>query len=389
MTGSSMLTLGRAFDVPGWGCYFPVMDFSVGARIARTRERMGISAYELAQRAGVPFEALVALEKGEAADISTAAVARIARQLDVDVSEWFSAERPTSQPALFFRQAGIPDFFEQDRQPVVVALREARAIASVDMLLGRRYDKRANFSPRDVGSIPFDDGYKLAQSVRRSLGQPTQPLGSVVSLVEDEFGVPVLAAKLHTQRVLALTAKERDSDLVAVILNQAQPNARVHVVHELAHVLFDRPVQDVDYWIDLDDDREAQTVKTEQRAKAFAAELLIPQEGLAVQFGRPMQLSGFAAAIKLARQVGEHFRTPPELTTNHLVNRKYIASELREQVTESLAIPAYPRPTPRPKMLERRVAEALSGGLITQMRARELLDITAYDALPPSLYAHE
>ncbi len=384
------MNVADLFDVCCSWCYFiNVMDFSIGTRIARTRERMGLTAYELAQRAGVSFDALVALEKGDVADISTAGVARIARELDVDVSEWFSAEKPTSQPALFFRQGGIPDFFDQDRKAVVIALREARAIASVDALLGRRYEKRAAFSPRDVGSVPFDDGYKLAQLVRRTLGQPTQPLGSVVSIVEDEFGVPVLAASLHTQRVLALTAKERDSDLVVVILNQAQPNARVHVIHELAHVLFDRPVQDVDYWIDLDDDRESQTIKTEQRAKAFAAELLIPQEGLSVQFGRPMQLSGFAAAIKLARQVGEHFRTPPELTTNHLVNRKYIAVELREQVTESLTIPVYARPTPRPKMLERRVAEALSGGLITQMRARELLDLTAYDALPPSLYTPE
>jgi Zn-dependent peptidase ImmA (M78 family)/transcriptional regulator with XRE-family HTH domain len=360
------------------------VDFKIGPRIARTRERSGRTAFEIADAARVPFEALIALEKGEAADISTAAVARIARILDVDVSEWLGQETAPSQPSLFFRQAGVPDFFDNDRERVVQALREARAVASVDAILGRSY-RRADFEPLEVGQVPFEGGYKLAQRVRRTLGMPTEALGSLTALVEDEFGVPVVGAEFHASRLLALTAKERESELVVVLLNREQPNARVHIAHELAHVLFDRAEQDIDYWIEVEHDHENETVKTEQRAKAFAAELLIPLEGLIALVGRPKQLATFSDAIVLARRVGEHFRTPPELTTNHLVNRDYISDEQRDQLLRSLTIPPYKKPEPRPKMLERRLAEALGAGLITRMRARELLGLSAHDPLPAGL----
>src|SRR5260370_4621187 len=184
-------------------------------------------------------------------------------------------------------------------------------MAAVDAVLERRY-KRAVFEPVAVGAVAYAQGYELAQHVRQVLGIPVEALGSVSKLVEDEFGVPVLAGELHAPNLLALTAKGRDTNLAAVIVNgRRQTYRRVDIAHELAHVLFDVPEKDIDYWIDLENDHESETSKTEQPAKAFAAEFLIPRKGLVEKFGSAIELgperSSLAASRDLARRVGEHF----------------------------------------------------------------------------------
>ena len=364
----------------------------IGRRIAETRKRAGRDVEDVAAAARIRADDLRALEDGRPTVVSTAAVARIARALDVDIAD-LAEERPlhTSQPSLFFKQRDVPDFFDKDRAHVVSALQEARAIAVLDEILGKRY-KRASFEPVAMAAVPFKQGYELAQRVRRVLGVPREPLGNIVQLTEDEFGVPVVGAALQTRTLLALTAKERETKLVAVIVNGTRAShRRVDIAHELAHVLFDAPEKEIDYWLDLENDHVSETEKTEQRARAFSAELLIPQEGLVEQFGLPNQRSSeqrasLASARELVLRVAAHFRTPPELTTNHLVNHLYIAPHLRDAAWRGLELPPGPPQPSRPKMLHRRVAEALGAGLITQMRAREFLDLSARDPLPDDVW---
>jgi Zn-dependent peptidase ImmA (M78 family)/transcriptional regulator with XRE-family HTH domain len=365
-----------------------LMDFAIGPRIAEVRKRAGLGLEDVALRARVPAAALAVLEEGTQVEISTAAVARLARALDVDVSDLIEPGANASQPSVFFRQSGVPDFLDRDRGRVVDALRDARSIAVVDGLLGRTY-LRAALAPVEVGAVPYKQGYELAERVRRTLGQPIEPLGSMRDLLEERFGVPVLASNLHAPNLLALTAKERGADCVAVLVNEKRTGStRVDLAHELAHVLFDAPVQDIDYWIDLENDHESDTSRTEQRAKAFAAELLIPRKGLIEKFGhtheRLAERTSLAASVDLARRVGEYFGTPPELTTNHLDHHGYIAKELREGVLKGLSWPT-PAAPKRPPMLHRRLADALGAGLLTQMRARELLGLSAWNALPATV----
>jgi hypothetical protein len=141
----------------------------------------------------------------------------------------------------------------------------------------------------------------------------------------------------------------------------------------------------------LEEDHAAATAKTEKRARAFAAELLIPWDGLVEQFGPPNQRSSeqrasLASARELVLLVAAHFRASPELTTNHLVDYAYIGQHLRDAAWRGLAVPPGPPQPNRPKMLHRRVAEALGAGLITQMRAREFLDLSARDPLPDDVW---
>ena len=81
-----------------------------------------------------------------------------------------------------------------------------RSVAELDRLLGRTY-RRGELEPVDVGPVPFEQADDLAHRVRGILGAPSEPLGSVVEVVEDVFGVPVVRMPLKARRVVALTRR--------------------------------------------------------------------------------------------------------------------------------------------------------------------------------------
>jgi transcriptional regulator with XRE-family HTH domain len=371
------------------------MTSGVGQRLKLARERAGLDIAELAVKARVASSDVEALEQGRPLSLTTAAIARLARVLDLDVTDLMAGGGELSSPALFFKQAGVPDFFDRDRKHVVHALEQARSIAAVDTMLGRTYLRDA-FAPSDPGQVPHEDGYKLANRVRRHLGNLTEPLGDLRDILEEQFGVPVLEAAMHASGLLAVTVKERATSHTAVILSTNAEHfgnvlyERVDLAHELAHVLFDAPGQQVDYWIDLADETPS-ALKPEQRAKAFAAELLIPRAALIALHGQPYlrieKRSSLSASIALAQEVADRFSTPPDLTVNHLVNNGFIDQSLREAVPSKIVRSQPPARPARPPMLHRRLAEGLASGLLTQMRARELLGLSAWDDLPSSVLA--
>jgi Zn-dependent peptidase ImmA (M78 family) len=131
--------------------------------------------------------------------------------------------------------------------------------------------------------------------------------------------------------------------------------------------------------------------RSEQRARAFAAELLMPAEGLRRLLGQPQYVMGMAEAMDLVERTRTEFLTPIEIAVNHLVNREYVWSEVREALIEKArrgessgdrCATGPNEPSAKPDLLEQRVVEALNRDLITQGRARELLGLSAWDDLP-------
>ena len=84
------------------------------------------------------------------------------------------------------------------------------------------------------------------------------------------------------------------------------------------------------------------------------------------------------------QKVCSYFRTPPELTANRLADEVYIDQSLRADVWQGLSGSSW-HPNPRLPMLHRRLADALRARLITRMRAREYLELSAWDDLPSEL----
>lgn len=365
------------------------MTSSIGPLIRRTRELAELTTEVLAQRARVDSRELAKLERGEPANLSTVDIAELARELGVDDMDWYGG-RDTAPTRLLFRRQGMPDFYADDLPLLDEALRQARAVAAVDAILGTSSLRpRFQDEPLPPNLKPFDHGYALAIRVRAVLGQPTQPLGDMQLLIEDRFGVPVLDRALRKQEIFAFTVKER-TGLAAVVFNTeaaARPlRRRVDLAHELAHVLFDAPRDSADCFVDRIEPDPRDDESPEQRARAFAAELLLPAAGLQDLLGEPRGLTELADALPLFQLARQTFQTSAELAANHLVNRGYISRTLREDLPR-LAGPFMETQSPPPQqpLLHRRVTQALDAGRISQMRARELLDLSAWDDLPAPL----
>jgi Zn-dependent peptidase ImmA (M78 family) len=385
-----------------------MVDFAtVGQRLRAALAARRVDRGTLAHDARVPEEVLARLEAGEAVPISTAALARMARRLKLSPTAlWTATAQEDVDLSLHFRHARVPDFFHADEAAAREALIAARNVEGLEERLGRPAPLKKGdwFREAPVGYNASADGYERARHLRDILYQkswldsPTAPLPDPLeALVEDAFGVPVLEKPLHTPSVLAVTVKDRVSGLAAILLNTTtqwgfQPlRRRVDVAHEICHLLFDEPREDIGLWIDEAEaeaeDEDAPKQKgdpVEKRAGAFAAELLLPKLGLHQLLGRPQEVHArsLKPAVELVQRAREHYKTTIELTSYHLHNIGYIEKYLHEEIQK--AVPQLqPSPPPvREGLLSRRLREALSAGLISALRARELLGLSAWDDLP-------
>lgn len=383
-----------------------MVDFAaLGRRLRAAREASHVERAALARDARVPEDVLARLEAGDPAPISTAALARVARRLKLSPTALWAAGSPQEDAALslHFRHASVPDFFHGDEAAAREALAIARDVEGLEERLGRPAPlKRADwFREASVGHNASADGYERARRLRDILHQkgwldsPTAPLPDPLEiLVEDAFGVPVIERPLLAPSVLAVTVKDRVSGLAAVLLNTAtewgyQPlRRRVDLAHEICHLLFDEPREDIGLWIDVSEGQDEDAPRqrddlVEKRARAFAAELLLPKLGLQKLLGRPeLRVREPKTAVDLVQRAREHYKTTIELTSYHLHNLGYIEKYLHEEIQKTAPPLSLSAPAARESLLARRVREALSAGLISAMRARELLGLSAWDDLP-------
>ncbi|KYF53712.1 hypothetical protein BE04_03840 [Sorangium cellulosum] len=386
-----------------------MVDFAaVGRRLREARETHHVERATLARDASVPEDVLARLEAGEAVPISTAALARVERRLKLSPTALW-ADTPHEEIALsfHFRHASVPDFFHADEDAAREALTIARDVEGLEERLDRPAPlKRVHwFREAPVGHNASADGYARAWRLRDILHQknfldsPTSPLPDPLeTLVEEAFGVPVIEKPLHSPSVLAVTVKDRASGLAAILLNTAakgglQPlRRRVDLAHEICHLLFDEPRDDIGLWIDVAEDQEEDAPRrqgdaVEKRARAFAAELLLPKLGLHRLLGRPqVRARELKPAVELVQRAREHYGTTIELTSYHLYNvgyiEKYLLEEILAEIQKTVPLLSHAAPSAREALLSRRVREALSAGLISAMRARELLELSAWDELP-------
>ncbi|MEO7331505.1 MAG: XRE family transcriptional regulator [Minicystis sp.] len=383
---------------------------SIGNLIRDRRDALGLRLEDVAARAHLPADKLAAFEENRGT-VTAAAADRVAQVLAVDPSalrEGRIEKRPAAT-LFFFQPAMFADFRDmEDRPKVIEALERAIALAGLGVLLGRPQSRRAEFAPEGPTPEAAKDGYRLAGQVRAAIGSETGPIVDMTRLLEEDFDILVRTEPLASATISALTVKDNVGGAAAVIVNtnnerRTNPSTtRVDLAHELSHVLFDPPGEgDLDLVVDQDRPGEKgqrerdgadSTVPelSEQRARAFAAELLLPAEGLRELLGKPRYVKSLDEAGALLGRVRDRYQTPIEITVNHLVNRDHLVHWLRQPVID-WARRHEPRPPsarppnlapPRPDLLERRVREALDRDLITDERARELLGLTPWDELP-------
>ncbi len=177
----------------------------------------------------------------------------------------------------------------------------------------------------------YQAGYRAAQRVRRDVGRVAAPITELRPLVEGQLGVWVELAPLVGAADAIAVADARGA---AVVLNRASPGTeatrRRSLAHEVCHVLFD-PRDDGALFDsvgprDLDRAEHGRgdvEERREQRARAFAAELLVPKAALERRWRGPLTPS---AAGHEVSAVAEEFGAPWDLTVYHALNHGFLDS---------------------------------------------------------------
>ena len=391
---------------PPQGSWYEIdmLEQDIGRAIQAAMARVGMSTEQLGRVAALDVALVVSILGGERL-ASTAKLDRIADALGLDAVALYAGRDVERSLVVLPRHAARTDFRAEDLPVLRLALERGAALAEVSGLLGKENLSR-QFEPGPPGADPAQDGYHRARLVRRALENLSGPLDDLPVLLAERFGVPVIETPLATRSMQAAAVRSTATRAGAAILNPAveggpRPGSsqawlvnRVSVCHELCHLLFDEPRGGaIDVVLDDDPRMGHDKAPIEQRAGAFAAEMLIPLFGLRELFGQEGgQTDTPAKADAMVNEVRAHFRTPAEIAVNHLYNHGYVAriQAFREELigraqAREASMPVV-QPTTEPDAWRRisiaRTKEAHDAGLITDGAARVLLELPPGESLP-------
>lgn len=242
----------------------------LGERIARARQRAGISQGALAELVGLTQSAISRIEAGERS-VESLELARIARELQISVLDLLE-ERPLMEELLLAARAKATESAGLDR-----ALDRVVNLVRLEQLVKGPGEDR----PRPLEQVPapndldaIGEGQWLAQHMRAVWNLDDDPMpNNFESLVEDLSGLSIALEPLSEQ-VAGLYACVDETAIALVDSSVPFGRQRFTVAHELCHFL----LRDDDRLII--DERLSGRSKTERRANAFAAHFLMPEESI-------------------------------------------------------------------------------------------------------------
>jgi len=373
----------------------------IGKIVASARKRLNLDVQGLATRASVEAAVLSALEKGKPG-ITTTEIDRIAEQLELDPAALLlGRDTPRPKSSIFLRHQGHQDFDFDAESVLDEALEAGRSLRFLNGAL------KCTPSPRlwsktalaRVGRGPAaQEGYRLDNALRQLIKLPSEPLPDVGELLEERFEIAVVVETLPSAKMTAVSVRDA-AGAAAIVLNASDAHrssntqlARVYVTHELAHIMYDPSDGGLHIVIDREDaGPQASTVeRAEQRAKAFAAEFLMPLHGLLDLLGTPEAVTSTTRARDLVSRARKHFSTPWEIAANHLNHHGFISNEARETLLHQrpkdaptgLLATRLPDPGASSIALSERVRRAHRDGLITDGQVRVALKLAVDDPLP-------
>ncbi len=299
--------------------------------------------------------------------------------------------RAARLPALSvsLKHGGYQDFDHADDEALEAALAQARAFKRVRAILGEHGAASAVVG-RAVSGDPAQDGYRLARELRASLALTAQPIGDLRLLAEALTGTIVLLLPLRSRRVTAVGLAAPDAR--AIVINANDPFRlrnplvdRVSVAHELCHCLFDPIESGLHLVLEVGNEGD----ERERRAKAFAAEFLLPFDGLKLLLGPARGAAGSVEAARLVQTARSRYGTPHEIAVNHLHNHGYFAKEMRDWLVDSMTsfdgtAPEHTMPAPSaPSLgLVASLQRACDQGVVTEADARAALGLDVLAPLP-------
>ena len=270
----------------------PITKEQLAQRIRAVREGCGLTQEQLGASAGMQRLAITQIENGSRT-VSSIELDKIAHAVGLDLRSFFT-DRFEGQDALLTLYSSDERLGE--RPDLLAALRDSlalgREMSNLERLLaiGRTQQGLAAY-PLPMPSSRWEairQGQRVASEERQRLGYGSAPVRNLVDVFESQ-AVRVGAVPLP-DKVSGLTLWDpTDGIFVAINRDHSMLRRRFSMAHEYAHVLIDsrRPgaVSHSDNRADL----------LEVRANAFAAEFLMPAEGV-LQFMQALGKGGASRA---------------------------------------------------------------------------------------------
>lgn len=308
------------------------------------RDMLGIDAEEAATLAGISVGDLEKAEQHPAEESGTARRVIEAYGLSADVAqESDSAVSPhqATEGSLFFFRGTHTVIESEDLPAFSMGLGWARIWAASVHSADAQARRRAILPRPIVAEHPASaakQGYVLARRIRVLCGSATEPIDDVCALIEREFGITITAADFESRGLRGATALAKHRAAAAIIIRTPAPNrgihARVTAAHELCHALFDdHRAQGITLTLDHQRHRDGDDL-SESRAKAFAAEFLVPLSGLMKLIGPPVPIERLVRGQEVLRLCCDHFGSPPTLTTYHLFNHGYLTGVVCDRLLD-------------------------------------------------------
>jgi len=249
----------------------------LGRRIREAREACRMTQDDAAKHIGVSRPTFVQIEAGKRS-VSSLELDKLAYLFGRDIREFVANEfqQEDSLTALFRAQASVagePKVLDKLRECMALG----RELTNLERLVGIDRDLSA------VASYPFpvpkarweavQQGQRLAEEERRRLGLGFAPLPDMTELLESQ-GVRTAMVELPND-VSGLTLSDRNVGLF-VVANDVHHylRRRFSFAHEYAHVVADRGRSGLISQTSARDDL------IEVRANAFAANFLMPEDGV-------------------------------------------------------------------------------------------------------------
>jgi Zn-dependent peptidase ImmA (M78 family)/transcriptional regulator with XRE-family HTH domain len=368
---------------------------AIGTILRQARQESGLSLDDLATWSRLPADRLRAAEEG-CQRLSAEDVDRVARVFGLRVEDLLTGEAGRAPMTVLLR--GETGLAQDMRAVLTTEIDEGlgefqRVVRDVADLENALHIERAKLPRIDASRCPstMHPGEHRARRVRESLGLgPAIAIPSMSKLAE-ALGVCIVwvtHAQVDKEVDGACTMAPRPAILVNIpeAGNLYPWRVRATIAHELGHLLFDltpgTPVA-----VSLDRKRQpAHLDEVEQNARAFAACLLAPTEGVRAIVG------GLDPSSELAIEfVGKSFGVGRTLAINRLQKVFSLTDDTRMRMTQrsGRAYAGNFAEDQPPEMVGFRgeplfglVRRALDQDVVSASRARRVLGLSPFDPLP-------
>ncbi|MFB6181951.1 MAG: ImmA/IrrE family metallo-endopeptidase [Candidatus Magasanikbacteria bacterium] len=177
----------------------------------------------------------------------------------------------------------------------------------------------------------YDQAEQKAYDQRRKLGIDKSPIRDIFSLLEDQ-GIFVVKMPINTDGLSGAFYYNEDEDRAHMLINtnRSKGHQRFTAVHEYGHFLFDKNREKV-----IVDDGGPKT-EAEKRADAFAANFLMPEDGVNFYIRRTLGKKSKLSNKELVK-VKEEFGVSWQTLIYRLHNLRYKFDKSKDEMLDEVS----------------------------------------------------